>query len=169
MALEKESDNLIVKEFARRLYILRVSRSMTRSELSRKTGINIRTIADAESGYRFLSLRRCIKIADALNVRVSYLFDFQTAPRIISVYPTLREVIKMASKWVDNNPAVADLPVDLLKALRSKERQDEIRRLLKLELVLPEKHRDFLEGLESAQVATFPPVDDPSWRTGPLG
>ena len=169
MAVKTELDSLALKEFARRLYVLRVSKQLSRAELARKSGVAIRSIADSETAKRFPTLSQCVRLADALGVRVSYLFDLAKAPRIVSVYPTLREAAEMLVAWVDSHPLPSELPLDLLRALRSKATQEKVRAYLKLEIELPEVHRDVLQKLEAAQVATFPPVRDSSHRTSPLG
>lgn len=168
----KTPDEIIaieMKELARRLYVLRVERGITRLELSKASGVSEQLISRVERAKQFPSYYAARRIARVLDVKVSYLFDLGDAPRVVSVYPTLRETAEMLVKWVDSDPISAELPLDLLRALRSKKTQERVRAFLKLEIELPEVHRDFLARLEAAQVATIPPVFDSTRRTSPLG
>lgn len=169
MAIKKELDSLNMKEIARRLYVLRVSRGLSREELARKSGVAPSTLPKLEGAKVYPSVEQVFALSRALDVKPGYFFDLTSAPKIVAVYPTLKESAEMLLDWVDSHPSPSELPLDLLRALRSKTTQEKVRSFLKLDLELPELHREVLRRLEAAQAATIPPVRDETHSVGPLG
>lgn len=66
----------ITQRFGARLRKLREQRKMSQLALSQKAKLDLTTINEIENGNREPMLRTIWKIANALNIRLTELFDF---------------------------------------------------------------------------------------------
>lgn len=66
----------ITKRFGQRLRKLREQRNMLQLELALKSGLDLTTVNELENGNREPMLRTIWKISNALQVKLSDLFDF---------------------------------------------------------------------------------------------
>lgn len=166
----RESLKLLrMKEVARRVYVLRVSKNLTLDELEKATGISRGRLSKFENAKILPRLDDLFVLAEVLDVRASYFFDMARAPKLVPVYPSLRELVEMLSQWVDSRGPESDLPMDLIRALRDSRTQEKVRSFLRLNGKLPREHLNALAGIEAAKVATVPPVTDLTHATHPLG
>lgn len=67
--------NILYKKFGNHLEKLRKDKGLTQEELAEKAGLHRAYFWDIETG-RNISLRTADKIARALNIKLSELFDF---------------------------------------------------------------------------------------------
>lgn len=65
------------KNFGNNLKRLRESKNLTQEELAELIGVEYQTISRIETGLYFTSYENLQKIAQALNVTIADLFDFQ--------------------------------------------------------------------------------------------
>ncbi len=63
--------------FGKRVLTLRKSQSLTQNDLAFKSGLGREYISTVECGKRNISINAIEKIADALNVSIKELFDFE--------------------------------------------------------------------------------------------
>lgn len=66
----------ITQRFGARLRKLREQRKMSQLELAQRSKLDLTTISELESGNREPMLRTIWKLSNALDVRLSQLFDF---------------------------------------------------------------------------------------------
>lgn len=66
-----------IKLFGNRIKEIRKKEKLTQEKLSEMIGLDVQTISRIETGYYFTSYENLEKIANALNVNIKDLFDFQ--------------------------------------------------------------------------------------------
>ncbi len=65
------------KVFGKRIKELRERKKLTQEKLAEKIGLDLQTISRIETGYYFTSFENLEKLANALDVTIADLFDFE--------------------------------------------------------------------------------------------
>ncbi len=87
------------KNFGNNLKRLRESKNLTQEELAELIGVEYQTISRIETGLYFTSYENLQKIAQALNVTIADLFDFQNEKL------SKQELIKIITKILKTSNA----------------------------------------------------------------
>lgn len=69
------------KEFGKRLKELREARKLTQEQLAELVGLEYQTISRIETGYYFTNFENLQNIANALNIEIKDLFEFEHMQR----------------------------------------------------------------------------------------
>ena len=161
-----ELNELEAAEFGRRVYLMRVSRRLSRAELAKKVQTSEAFIKKIENGYSYPSWKMAHRIADALGVAISYFFDLGRSPRVITVYPTLEESMFVALQVMRNRKQVLSIPLDLLRCLADRNVQRRVRDFLGLSADSPKYVQTQLDSVglrrvSGAAIQRFPSVAKP--------
>ena len=70
-------ESIIYKSIGKRIKILRENKGLTQEKLAEKTGLSLDFIGKIEVNINEPGLKSLIKIANALDVHIKELFDFQ--------------------------------------------------------------------------------------------
>ena len=98
---------MIQQELGTRLRDLRKARGYSQETFARKSGIDRTYIASVEAGKRNISIDNIKKIADALNVTLSDLFDF-TKPIHNTILLTIKGTSFLLESSTELTPAIKD-------------------------------------------------------------
>lgn len=92
-------DNMtdIDKKLGKRIQELRKRRGMTQQKLAELVNVEVVTISRIENGSRFPKKENIESIADALNVEIKDLFDFENPQTKIFLTNEIARMMKLAS------------------------------------------------------------------------
>lgn len=89
------------KVFGKRIKELRERKKLTQERLAEKVGLDLQTISRIETGYYFTSFENLEKLANALDVAMADLFNFEhIKPKVELIKEINTELANLSEKDV---------------------------------------------------------------------
>lgn len=115
MMARQEKPRDAIEKLGRRIRELRKAIGLTQAELAERTGISVNFIGTAERGVYSRSVKTLARIADALGLQLSELFNF---PDVEKVSPEREYALKDLFNLVrDGDPESIRMVTDLAKTI----------------------------------------------------